>query len=198
MGECVLLSLVPVVIGALVMAGFYVFVFAAAVVTRGGVLGKAFSFLGSIGVGLVMAFLFAALIRVFLKIARGQQTSIGEMFAPDAGMWPAAVTAFAFQLMMSLGIAIFVVPGFFVLTIFFPCVALAVDRRLAVGDAFTAAAQMTAGNRLMLFAIWLVATIGANIVIGLTCGLGALVAVPFLVLLYAVIYLTLAGEPTAK
>lgn len=198
MGLCVLVALIPgLIVGALYL-GLYVLVIAVHLVMRAGMLTHLFFLLGVIVVMLVVACLMVALLRVFLKIARGQETSLGEVFVFDAAALAPVLTAIVFGLIVNLGFVFCIVPGVYLMVMFYPCVAIAVDRKLAVGDALAAAKQMTEGNRLNLFLLWLVSTLGAGAVNSLTCGLGILVTSPFLLLLYAMIYLTLAGEPTAE
>jgi uncharacterized membrane protein len=56
--------------------------------------------------------------------------------------------------------------------------------------------EATKGNKLTLLGLYIVAGAIALVITVLTCGLGALLAMPFMMLLSAVIYLGVTGQST--
>ena len=74
---------------------------------------------------------------------------------------------------------------------------LVLDRRVPVLDSFRQSKELMNGNKLTLFLIWL-AMMGIFLVAMIPCGLGILVAGPYFSLMFAVIYLTITGQPTAE
>jgi len=75
---------------------------------------------------------------------------------------------------------------------------LLLDQNVGITESLSLSWKITSGNRLMLLAIWTVATIVGAVVTLLTCGLGGLfLAAPFYSLMMPVIYLAMTGQPTA-
>jgi uncharacterized membrane protein/DNA-directed RNA polymerase subunit RPC12/RpoP len=129
----------------------------------------------------------------FLKTARGQRASVGDIFA--GGPW--FVNVLAASLLVGLavlvGLAFCIVPGVILALMFSQYYYLIIDRNLGPVDALSMSAQITRGNKLTLFAIGLVVFAFALF----TCGLGLVLLIPFVPLAYAVIYLAMTGQPTA-
>ncbi|MEN6450097.1 MAG: hypothetical protein ABFC96_06375 [Thermoguttaceae bacterium] len=198
MSLCVLVALVPSIVSIALAFGLYIFYIAFAFVARDGAAARLLLYLGTAAVSLIVACLMVMLVRVFLKIARGQEASFSDAIVFDGTTLIALLTAVAYGLVVQVGLVFCILPGLILMAMFYPCVALVIDRRLGFGDAFTTAMKMTVGNRMSVFFIWLLANIGASVVNTLTCGLGSIITTPFLSLLYAMVYLTLAGERTAE
>ncbi|MCE5267399.1 MAG: hypothetical protein LLG00_05885 [Planctomycetaceae bacterium] len=198
MGLCIVAALLPTVIIATLSFALRIFVAVIQGVTRSQTLTTLFSSVVAIAVAVVSACLMVSLIRVFLKIARGLEASLGEVFTFDAATLAAVLTSIVFGLMVSVGTVLCIIPGVYLMVLFYPCVTLAIDRHLMVGDALSTARRMTEGNRMNLFLIWLLSSVGAGVVNVLTCGVGAFFTTPFLLLLNVVIYLALANEPIGR
>jgi len=128
--------------------------------------------------------------RMFWKIARGEPASINDLFqiTEDAGR--VILTYIAFMLMVYLGMFLCVVPGWILMTLFFPALFLAFDREASVVDIFTEALAMTEGNRLMIFVVLLVAGLIGSAG-SLACGIGILLTMPFALMCQPVLYLRL-------
>ncbi len=144
----------------------------------------------------VVAVVLAQCMRLFLKIARGEPASINELFyiGPDTGR--VILTYVAFMLMCYIGSLLCIVPGWILMSVFFPVFFLAFDRDASVVDIFTEAMAMTEGNRLMIFLVlfvaWLIGSAGS-----LVCGLGVLLTMPLALMCQAVMYLRLTGGRVA-
>ena len=100
------------------------------------------------------------------------------------------------QILVNIGMFLLVVPGIILALMFSQFHFLIIDRRVGVIDSLSLSNQITKGNKLTLLLIYLVAGIGMGLFCTVTFGLGYLVALPFMVLLGCVIYLTMTGQPT--
>lgn len=149
----------------------------------------------------------------FLKIARGQPASAGDLFTGSPfysrglvvmGIYTgvavaATLVGFVNNDAMTNGAAD-IVGGIvsFILSLFFAlALPFIVDRNLSAGDALSKSMQFMDGNKLTLFGIELVTGIVGGLFCVFTCGIGILFFVPFVNLLPAVLYLQAAGQPTA-
>ena len=159
----------------------------------------------------------------FLKIARGQRGELGDIFTGA----PYFLSMLAANLLLGLmvcgiilvGISLPVViwmaigrtealvlgflgsiPTVIVLVvlgvIFSQFFFLILDRNVGPIEALRLSAQITQGNRLTLFLLYLLSS-GIQLLGVLACCIGVFVTTPFIILLSAVAYLRMTGQPTA-
>lgn len=160
----------------------------------------------------------------FIKTARGQSGEFGDIFAGGpyllralgAGILfvlgmllicgvclaPAGVLALveaeeAAVIALIVGLPIGVIGGAIFSMTFFPYYYLIIDQNLGVIDSFSVARTVTVGNRLTAFALILCTSIICGLITLCTCGIGLLGVLPYIALLYPVIYLMMIGQPTA-
>ena len=133
----------------------------------------------------------------FLKVARGQEAAIGDLFSGAPYLWRAVGAGLLFALVVMVGSLLCIVPGVILGLMFSQFLFLIVDRNVAALDSFTLSKEITSGSKLTMFAIVLVAGIVGELLVLATCGLGALAVAPYFALLYPVIYLAMTGQPTA-
>jgi DNA-directed RNA polymerase subunit RPC12/RpoP/uncharacterized membrane protein len=157
---------------------------------------------GVVAIGLGILALLAFIIWVYagtrawlLKIGRGQGADFGALFSGSAFLLPMIVGILLFSLMFLVGEVLCVIPAFFVMFIFGQFSWLIVDRRLGPIQALVRSQQITSGNWLNLFLLFLV-TFGISL-INVTV-VASLFVIPFLGLMKAVTYLRLTGQPTAE
>ncbi len=132
----------------------------------------------------------------FLKIARGREATVGDLFAGGPFYLTALGATILYALICFGGFLLCVIPGYIFLLMFSQYLFLIVDRDLGVMDSLTVSKEITDGNKLMIFAIQLVAGLVGQMLGYATCMLGLLVVVPFMMLLNAVMYLIMTGRPT--
>jgi hypothetical protein len=72
-----------------------------------------------------------------------------------------------------------------------------VDRNASVLEAFRLSAEFTKGNRLSIFAVTLLVGIAGGIFSLCTCYLGLIAYIPYMMLVFAMIYLTATGQAHA-
>jgi uncharacterized membrane protein len=132
-----------------------------------------------------------------LKIARGEPAEIADLFSGGPHYIAILLATLLFALITLVGFVLCVVPGVIFALMFSQFYYLVLDRRVGVVDSLRQSSELTSGNKMTLFLIWLVA-VGLSIVAMIPCGLGLLVAGPFFMLMKPVIYLTITGQPTAN
>lgn len=133
----------------------------------------------------------------FLKVARGQEATIGDLFAGGRYYGTALAASVLVALIVIAGTLACYVPGVIFGLMFSQYLFLIVDRNAGATESLSLSKDVTDGNKLMLFAIQLVATLVAQAASYATCGLAMIVGMPLLMLLYAVVYLIMTGQPTA-
>lgn len=74
---------------------------------------------------------------------------------------------------------------------------LIIDCGAGVIESLHLSMQLTSGNKLTMFLIFLVTGVLGGLLVLCTCGLGILLVGPYLTLLLAVMYLAMSGQPTA-
>ncbi len=144
---------------------------------------------------LFIAWTSAGLYIVLLKIARGLQAGIGDVFSGGKYYVPMLVTMLIFNLMTQIGFLLLIIPGIILFLMFGQFGYLIVDRNLGIAESLHTSMEVTKGNKLTIFLIWLVC-IGLVILGAIPCLLGWLVVFPYMALLHAVMYLTMTGQPT--
>jgi DNA-directed RNA polymerase subunit RPC12/RpoP len=132
---------------------------------------------------------------VFLKIARGQQASIGDIFSGGKYYVNMLITMVLFGIMINIGYLLLIVPGVILYLMFHQYYYLIIDRNLGIVESLEMSKTITTGNKMTLFLIGLVC-LGISVSTIVTCGLGMLIAAPYFALLNAVIYLSMTGQPT--
>ncbi len=96
------------------------------------------------------------------------------------------------------GIGAFVVTiGYVVvLLMLFQFYYLIIDRNMGIMEAFATSREIMAGNKATAFGILLVTIILGMLFVLFTCGIGAFAYMPYVGILYAILYLTATGQPT--
>lgn len=142
------------------------------------------------------AWLLTGQIRFYLKVARGQPAPLETIFRGGDRLLPMLAAILVIGFLISIGLVLLVAPGVFIATMLFPVFYLIADRNVEFFEAIDVARKLTDGKRLMIFVIGLAAVVTGTVIILFTVGVGALVVMPCISLMGAVVYLTLAGEPT--
>ena len=151
-----------------------------------GLLASAFSYFMSIGQTIAL-----------LKIARGQQAEISDLFTGGRFFWRAVGAGILFGLMTLAGFVCLIVGMFIVMLIFGPYLYALVDRDVGPVESLSVAYRITTNNLFALFVLGL-AIFGLTILGLIPCGLGLIVVAPFGMFVQAVAYLEMSGLPTAQ
>jgi len=151
-----------------------------------GLLASAFSYFMSIGQTIAL-----------LKIARGQQAEISDLFTGGRFFWRAVGAGILFGLMNLAGFLCCIVGMFVVILMFGPYIFALVDRDVGPVESLSVAYRITTSNLFALFVLWLAFT-GLMILGLLTCGLGWIILAPYVMFTQAVAYLEMSGLPTAQ
>ncbi len=84
----------------------------------------------------------------------------------------------------------------FVMLIFFQYYYLIIDRNMGVFEALGASREIMSGNKLIAFFVFLVVFLLGGLFGICTCYVGFLFFIPYMGILYAILYLTATGQPT--
>jgi phage FluMu protein Com len=135
--------------------------------------------------------------KYFLKIARGQPAEIADLFSGGPHFINILLASLLFGLIVGVGLLLCVVPGVILSLMFSQYYYLVLDRNVPVLESLGQSKELTNGNKLTLFLIWLVSGLVGMLLILVTCGLGLLVVAPYCALLHPVVYLAITGQRTA-
>jgi len=134
---------------------------------------------------------------LFLDVARGREASLGTLFRGGSCYLAVLLAGILVSLINLGGLLLFIVPGIIFALMFSQFFYLIVDRNVGVIESLELSKQITYGNKLMIFVLWLLAT--ALILLGFVmCCIGVVFTAPLVSLMYAVAYLAMTGQPTGE
>ncbi len=142
----------------------------------------------------VQTFLYLGSIRLALNIARGEPASISDLFSQGEKVVTTVVTNILFGLAILLGVVLLIIPGIWAALTFSLFWFMIVDQNAGVFDSLKMSAAAMRGNKLVLLGLWLALTGITLPIIILTCGLGALLVTPFVLIVLTVVYLGSTGQ----
>jgi uncharacterized membrane protein len=131
--------------------------------------------------------------QMILKICRGQQTSLGELFAGGDKFFVTLGWSFLAGIGLMLGFLLLYVPGIMMLFFFWPAHFLVVDGKSGILDSFEKAYNITKGNHLTTFLLALCA-MGFSTLGTISCYVGLIFAVPLISVMWTTAYLMMSGQ----
>jgi uncharacterized membrane protein len=137
-------------------------------------------------------YLQAGLTVLFLKVCRGEDARMGDLFSGGGNFWCYLGTSLLFGLMVAIGMILCIVPGYLAMIVFGPCLYLSIDRRVGVIEALRLSSQLTKGRRMDIFIVLLV--MYGIAMLGGMVPCGQLFVMPFITLAMTVMYLRLTGQ----
>ncbi|MBN1852899.1 MAG: hypothetical protein JW829_09250 [Pirellulales bacterium] len=142
---------------------------------------------------IVTVFLEIGQTKIILDICRGRPTSIGHLFSGGPHLLPILGAGILYALMVGFGLLLFIIPGIVLAIMFGRYYYLIIDRKTPVLDAFSISRQITAGNKWIIFGLWLV---GILLIIAglLACCVGIIVVIPYIRVAGVVAYLMMSGQ----
>lgn len=142
----------------------------------------------------VQVFFSLGVARIFVNLASGRPAEIGMLIGQGDKYLRGLGATFLVSLATLVGLILLVVPGIIVSLGMYLFLYALVDQDLGVIDAMTESWRLTHGYKLFLFLLTLVVGIGIIVITIVTCGLGALIAIPVLSLVQGVVYHSLVSE----
>ncbi|QDU43883.1 hypothetical protein Mal52_23600 [Symmachiella dynata] len=152
-------------------------------------------------IGFLISFAFQTWLTVgqtifFLNVARGKEATIGQVFTGGAMLPNALGAQILFTIMYMIGFVLLIVPGIIIALMFSQNLPLIADRNLSVMDALQTSREITNGNKLSLFTLFL-ALFGLMIVGILACCVGVFFTASYGTLMLVVAYLRMTGQHVA-
>jgi len=146
---------------------------------------------------LVGWFLNIGVTKVLYKVARGKETSIGEIFSGSPYFMKMIGATIVFGIMIAIGSLLCVVPGVLVMLMFWPYTFVLVDENPDGINCLWRAKEITQGNWGSAFVLFLAAF--AICLVGLLAFcVGIIFAAPLAQLTFAVAYCHMTGQRTAE
>ena len=184
-GPLVVIALVVLVVGALTSG------IGNAVSRESAVFGVIVQIAGYV----VSMILSLGLIRVALKVTRGEEVDVADLFKTDQ-LGPYIVASILFGIMVAVGLIFCIVPGVVLAVIYGFYGYVILGRGVGVGEGFSHAAEITKGQRGTVFLLGL-AFLGINLLGALACGAGLLVSYPITIVAGGYAYRVLSNEAVA-
>jgi uncharacterized membrane protein len=129
----------------------------------------------------------------FLKVARRQPASLGDLFAGGPFLLRMLGNTLVFVIAMYIGLILCIVPGFLIALMYWPYAYVLVDQDPPGIGALTRSKEITSGNWIAVILLAL-ASLGFQILGLLACVVGLLFTTPFVMLLFAVAYCRMTGQ----
>lgn len=156
---------------------------------------KLFASLWQIPSNLFSIFLTCGQTMILLKLARGEQATLGELFGGGRFFLRMVLCSIIFGIAVGIGFVLCIIPGIIVALALLPFATALVAEDLPGIEALSRAWELTKGNRLTLLVL-VFASVGIAILGFLACGVGLLVAAPLIAMMNTVAYLRMSGQPT--
>lgn len=141
----------------------------------------------------VQTFLNIGQINIALKLARQQPANFSDLFAGGSRLLPLLGLTLLTMVPLLVAFALLIVPGVLLTLVFWPCYLLVIDGRSRVFDSFSIAYNITEGNRMTTFLMWLM-SLCVMFVGFLMCCVGILAAAPLATIMWATAYLMMSGQ----
>ncbi len=132
---------------------------------------------------------------ISLRVARGEKAEVGDLFLGGPVLLPVIGGLIIYTLMAMVGLLCLIVPGIILMLMFGQAQLLIIDRKLPILEAFSMSQRITMGNKLTLFAFFVVLWLLGIAIVCPTCGLGIIFYQAFWPLAAAVVYLMMCGQP---
>jgi DNA-directed RNA polymerase subunit RPC12/RpoP len=145
----------------------------------------------------VQMYLMAGQTILFLKIARGQNAQISDIFSGGKYVLPLIGNSILLFLIIIAGLILFIIPGIIFSLMFAPYSYVLVDKNPGGIGPLTVAKVITKGNLLSLFVLAL-AGFGIQLLGLLALCVGFLFTSPLVLLMFAVAYCRMSGQRTAE
>lgn len=156
-----------------------------------------FSIFFNIATNLLSIFLGIGNVQLCLALLRGELGSTSMIFSGGERFLPTVLVSLVFGLMIFGGLLLLIVPGVIVMFRFWPAYYLVVDRRIPVMQSFGLAYEITRGNSLNSFLLWICGMLIAFVGL-LVCFVGIIFAQPLVLLMVGAGYLMMSGQLGAK
>ncbi len=131
-----------------------------------------------------------------LKIARGQEAAVGDLFGGGKYYLRMVGASLLYTIAYVVGLLLCIVPGIYIALMLWPYVFVLVDEDAPGIESLSRSRELTKGNMMASFSMF-VNAIGIMLLGFLACLIGVVIAAPMVALLYAVSYLHLTGQRTA-
>ena len=155
-------------------------------------------FLGDILSSIISACFTLGMTFVYLKIVRGDEISIGDVFYGFQDLWTAIKAQFFINLFLTLWCLLLLIPGIikafsYSMTFFI----LAENKGMSVLEAITLSRKMMDGHKMELFCLSL-SFIGWDLLVVITFGLAGIWVFPYYFATVANFYLSVKADYEAK
>jgi hypothetical protein len=135
--------------------------------------------------------------RFSLKVARGEDASLADLFSAGPFLIAGVVVILISAVAFGVGLIFLIVPGVIIWLMLSQALFLVLDQNADIAGSLRLSMEATRGNKLTLLALYLVLMGLGSVFVLMTCGLGMFFFQPFWILALTVAYLALTGQSTA-
>ncbi len=134
---------------------------------------------------------------VLLGIARGQSADFSRLVGGGRYFLPVLGASILFGLICFLGVLALIIPGIILALMLSQYYFLIIDGKAGSIESLSLSRTVTQGNKWTIFVIGC-ASMGVMFLGALACGVGIIIAAPYVMLIYVVTYLKITGQPVAE
>lgn len=140
---------------------------------------------------LVFVWMDIGIHQILLNIVRGKPAGLADLFRGGPCFWRALMGGVVFELAVGVGLILGILPGVLFALVFWPYLYVLIDFNPPGLSCFSIAAAFTHGNKLAVLGLLAVSLVICGFGF-LALGIGALIALPYVHLLFALAYESLA------
>ena len=131
-----------------------------------------------------------------LSVVRGEEPRYGLILSGGRYLLSIVLCGILTQIIVMLGFVLLIIPGIIFAMMLIQAQLLIIDRNMGVIDAMSTSRDVMVGNKMTVFALFLVVGLVGGIFALITCGLGVFAVVPYMWILTVMAYLGVTGQPT--
>jgi phage FluMu protein Com len=150
-----------------------------------------------VATNLLSVWLTLGQMRFSLKVARGEDASLADLFSAGPFLIAGVVVILISAVAFGVGLIFLIVPGVVIWMMLSQALFLVLDQHADIAGSLRLSMKVTRGNKLTLLALYLVLMGLGSVFVLMTCGLGMFFFQPFWILALTVAYLALTGQSTA-
>lgn len=164
--------------------------------------GYSYPSFGILGLIAFIALLFARIgyTKILLKINDGEHfewhAALEQLFKTQGVFWKFYLTALLYGLAVGLGLILLIIPGLFILPMYFFATLIAIDLKLGPIESMKESALITKGSRIKILGFLIVLVI-LNIIGVIAFGIGLFITIPISALATIYVYRKLSAEKLA-
>lgn len=141
----------------------------------------------------IQSYLMMGWVRVNLKVAKGEQWSVKDLFPHALSFVKYEITSWMLMVIVLVGLILLVIPGLLFSLMFAQALNLIIDKNSGIFQSLGESRKLMKGNW-GVYSLLITVTVGINLLGALLLGLGLLVTIPLTTIMIAKAYTVLQSQ----